>query len=153
MINRFAAALVVGCCLTAPAVAEEAAPDNAGGRYVFNKTPDGLVRLDGQTGEVSICNQRTVGWACQAVPEDRAVLENEIARLRAENVALKKDILARGLPLPSGIAAEPPQVRDGERLPPGVHSDLNRMVAFIGHVWHRLIEVIAQAQKQMPNKG
>jgi hypothetical protein len=35
------------------------------------------------------------------MPEDRAVLENEIARLRSENAALKKDILSRGLPLPS----------------------------------------------------
>ena len=71
------------------------------------------MRLDTQTGEVSLCSQRTVGWACQAMPEDRAVLESEIARLRRENAALKKDILARGLPLPAGTLPEPPVVRDG----------------------------------------
>ena len=39
------------------------------------------------------------------------MLESEIARLRAENAALKKDLLARGLPLPSGAMPEP---ADGE---------------------------------------
>ena len=71
-----------------------------------------------QTGEVSLCSQRTVGWACQAAPEDRAVLENEIARLRSENAALKKDLLSRGLPLPPGAMPEPPVARDGDTLRP-----------------------------------
>src|SRR5579863_10507674 len=81
-------------------------PDTAGGRYMFAQQPDGqsssYLRLDTRTGEVALCSQRAVGFACEAAPEDRAVLENEIARLRAENAALKKDILSRGLPLPSG---------------------------------------------------
>ena len=70
-----------------------------------------------QTGEVSVCSQRAVGWACQAAPEDRAVLENEIARLRTENAALKKEILAHGLPLPGGAMPEPPAARDSDRAP------------------------------------
>ena len=65
------------------------------------------MRLDTRTGEVSLCSQRTVGLACVASPEDRAVFENEIARLQAENAALKKDILAHGLPLPPGTNPEP----------------------------------------------
>src|ERR1700741_3057404 len=90
------AAMCAALILAAPAPAADATPDSAGGRYMFNKNADGMVRLDTETGEVALCSQRTVGWACTAAPEDRAVLENEIARLRAENAALKKDILARG---------------------------------------------------------
>src|SRR5580658_9697380 len=37
-------------CLSAPVLADDAAPDSAGGRYTFNKTADGVVRLDSQTG-------------------------------------------------------------------------------------------------------
>ena len=40
------------------------------------------MRLDTQTGQVALCGRQTVGWACLAAPEDRTVLENEIARLR-----------------------------------------------------------------------
>ena len=154
MSNTAFAAVVAGFCLMAPAFADDAMPENDGGRYTFSKVADGFLRLDTQTGEVSICSQRTVGWACQAVPEDRAVLESEIARLRHENAALKKDMLARGLPLPAGTLPEPPVVRDGDRaLPPRLHSDLDRMMALVDRMWHRLVEAIAHAQKQMLNKS
>ncbi|MFY9895068.1 MAG: hypothetical protein WAK63_13155 [Xanthobacteraceae bacterium] len=154
MSNTAFAAVVVGCCLIVAAFADDAMPENDGGRYTFSKVADGFLRLDTQTGEVSICSQRTVGWACQAVPEDRAVLESEIARLRHENAALKKDMLARGLPLPASTLPEPPVVRDGDHaLPPRLHSDLDHMMALVDRMWHRLVEAIAHAQKQMLNKS
>ena len=51
--------------------------------------------------------QEESAWACTLVPDERAALENEIARLQRENGALKKDMLARGLPLPGGVASAP----------------------------------------------
>ncbi len=154
MINTAFAVVITGFCLIAPALADDAMPENDGGRYTFSKVAEGFVRLDTQTGEVSLCSQRTVGWACQAMPEDRAVLESEIARLRRENAALKKDILARGLPLPAGTLPEPPLVRDGDHaLPPRLHSDLDRMMDLVDRMWHRLVEAITHAQKQMLNKS
>ena len=107
MILKTMAVGAAALFLIAPALADDAPPDNADGRYIFSKQADGFVRLDTKTGEVALCSQKTVGWACEAAPEDRAVLENEIARLRGENAALKKDFLARGLPLPAGIMPEP----------------------------------------------
>ncbi len=154
MINKVFAVVITGFCLIVPALAEDATPENEDGRYTFSKVADGFVRLDTRTGEVSLCSQRSVGWACLAVPENRAVLENEIARLRRENAALKKDILARGLPLPAGAMPEPPIVRDGDIAPRwGGNSDLDRMMAFVDRVWHRLVEAIARAQKQVLNKS
>src|SRR5580704_2114406 len=44
------AVAVATVCLSAPVLADDAAPDSAGGRYTFNKTADGVVRLDTQTG-------------------------------------------------------------------------------------------------------
>jgi hypothetical protein len=156
MIDKVLATVIAGLCLMAPVSsvwADEATPESEEGRYTFHKIADGFVRLDMQTGEVSTCSKRTVGWACQAVPEDRAVLESEIARLRTENALLKRDIIARGLPLPAGTIPEPPIVReDGRELRRG-GSDLDRMMAFMGRVWQRLVEVIAQAQKQVLNKS
>jgi hypothetical protein len=157
MINKAFAALIAGFCLAAPALpawADEATPEGEEGRYTFSKIADGFIRLDMQTGEVSTCSQRTVGWACQAVPEDRAVLENEIAHLRTENALLKRDLISRGLPLPHGTMPEPPVAReDGHGLRRDGGSDFERMMAFMGRVWNRLIEAIAQAEKQVLNKS
>ena len=156
MISKVFAAVITGICLLAPAWADDAMPDNSEGRYTFSKVAEGFLRLDLQTGQVSVCSQRAVGWACQAVPEDRAVLENEIARLRSENAALKKDILARGLPLPAGAMPEPPAGRNGDRARrpnDDLDRDIDRMIALVGRVWHRLVEAIAHAEKQVFNKS
>ena len=110
-VGKAFAIIAAFCCLTTPGFADEAPPGSGEGRYSFNKVADGFLRLDTQTGEVALCSQRSVGWACQTAPEDRAVLESEIARLRVENAALKKDMLSRGLPLPSGAVPEPPALR------------------------------------------
>jgi hypothetical protein len=145
--------------LAQPALADDATPDTAGGRYIFNKQADGFVRLDTRSGQVALCSQRAVGWACEAAPEDRAMLENEIARLRSENIALKKDILSRGLPLPPGAAPEPPVAENGapQISVPNLHlpsdADVDRMVALANRVWHRLIDAVERAQKRILDKS
>ena len=139
---------------TLPATADDATPDSADGRYMFNKTADGVVRLDTQSGQVALCSQKSVGWACEAAPEDRAVLENEIARLRAENAALKKDILARGLPLPPGAIPEPSRHKAARRqnsitVPLPSDADIDRMTAFANRVWNSFKDMVGRAQQQI----
>jgi len=154
MIKKTIAGALIGFCLLVPALADEATSDHEGGRYSFSKQADGVLRLDTQTGEVSLCSQRTVGWACQAVPDDRAVLENEIARLRRENVLLKKDILARGLPLPAGATSEPPAMSEHQHLPGfNDNADVDRVLALARRAWHRFIDIIVRAEKQIMDKS
>jgi hypothetical protein len=150
MIGKAFAVVIAGFAFIAPGFADDAMPDNNGGRFTFSKVPEGILRLDRQSGAVSLCSQRTVGWACQAMPDDRAVLEDEIARLRRENGALKNDLLARGLPLPDAPGAAPPAAHDGA---PSPYSDLDRMMAYVDRLWRRLVEAIARAQRQMMNKS
>ena len=42
---------------------------------------------------------------------NRLALEAEIARLQGENIAIKKELLARNLPLPGTVKPEPPAAR------------------------------------------
>jgi hypothetical protein len=156
-MTMFSKAFVIATaavCLSAPVRADEATPDTNGGRYTLNKVTDGFVRLDTQTGEVALCSQRTVGWACQVAPEDRAAFESEIARLRGENAALKQALLSRGLPLPSGATPERSGSHDNDitiRLPD--NADIDRAVAYVGRLWDRFVEAVNRAQRQMLNKS
>jgi hypothetical protein len=151
--KAFAAAIAVSC-LSTPLFADDtaSAPDTQGGRYTLNKVDDGFLRLDTKTGEVALCTARSVGWACQAAPEDRAAFESEIARLRGENAALKQALLSRGLPLPSGVTAEAPAGHGNDitiRLPD--NADIDRAVAYVGRLWDRFVDAVNRAQRQMLN--
>jgi hypothetical protein len=138
------------------------APDD--GRYNIHRMQDDLIRLDTRTGQVSVCRNNSAGWACQAVPDERAALDSEIARLQAENAAVKKELLAHGLSLPRGVRADPPpppaapppappQASPTPEPVPGLKvptdADLDRMMAFMEKVWRRLVEMMANVQRDM----
>jgi regulator of replication initiation timing len=84
-----AAALLLA--LTGAATAQ-AAPDTENGRFALAPVPDGLLRLDTRTGASSICADRGKGWACLAMPDERAALDSEIGRLSRDNERLKADL-------------------------------------------------------------
>jgi hypothetical protein len=154
MIQPGIAVAFAALLMAAPTPADDATPDTAGGRYVFSKQADGFLRLDTQSGAVALCSQQPVGWACEAAPEDRTVLENEIARLQSENAALKQELLSRGLALPPGMAPRPPGAQNGDstvRLPSD--ADVDRVIAFFSRVWQRFVEAISRAQKEVFNKS
>src|SRR5439155_26789722 len=100
--------LVLGLVAFAPFALAQPVPDSENGRYSFSPVPDGTLRLDTRTGAVSLCANKEAGWACNTAPHERQAQENEIARLQRENGAVKKDMLARGRPLPWGVASVPP---------------------------------------------
>jgi hypothetical protein len=152
MAIAVAAAVLIGPAI-GPALADEPTPDTEGGRYVFSKQATGFLRLDTRSGAVSLCTEQPVGWACQTAPEDRAVFENEIARLQSENAALKKVLLAHGLSLPPGVAPDGATSQNDSTLRLPSDADIDRAIAFVGHVWQRFIDAIARAQKQVFNKS
>ena len=147
--------------LCAPAQAQEAtAPTSEEGRYTFHRLQDTFVRLDSRTGQVSTCTYGGSGWMCKAAPDERAALESEIGRLQGDNAALKKELLARGLALPGGVKADPPVARAPDKAPdkpPEVKGpsdeEIEKLKSFLGDVWRRLVEMIANLQREMQRKS
>jgi len=152
---RTGAFIVAGLALAVPFMAwgQTAAPQSDDKRYTFNRVDEGYLRLDGRTGQVSICAQRPAGWACQAVPDERAALETEIARLQAENAAVKKELIARNLPLPGTVKPDAPAANPDEpRLQLPNDADLNKVMNFVEKVWRRLLDMIATVHKDVLKK-
>ena len=149
---RFVLSLTLAAALIAPAAQAQTA-ETEDSRYQFNRVEDGYLRLDLKSGQVSLCSQRTIGWSCLAVPDERAALDNEIARLQGENAALKKAMLDRGLPLPSGVTSDTPVARGGDtnlKLPN--NADIDRMMTAVEKVWRRLVEMLISLQKDIMKK-
>jgi len=142
---------VAALAIMSAAHAEEPAPDSENGRFTFNQVADGYLRLDTRTGQVSLCTKRTVGWACQTVPDERSALEAEIARLQSDNAALKKEMIARAIPLP-GTRTEPPSNSQLELKLPS-DADVDRAMAFMERLWRRLIDMVQRVQRDIDRKG
>src|SRR5262245_8638432 len=99
-------ALSASAAVAQPSSPPPSSPESGDARFTFHRADDGYLRLDGRSGQVSMCYRRTSGWQCQVVPDERTALEAEISRLQSDNVALKKELLSRNLPLPNGMSSD-----------------------------------------------
>ncbi|CAL80287.1 conserved hypothetical protein; putative secreted protein [Bradyrhizobium sp. ORS 278] len=175
------ALLALGCLGGEALAAEDAAPDGDKGRYTMSTTADGVIRLDTRTGAVSTCNNSAgSGWACYAVPDERAALDAEIGRLQAENEKLKAQLASRDQsisgkidePLPKdqalpksdqlkkseSKAGEKPgesKSADGTRkleIPLPSDQDMDRMMGFLEQAWRRLLDMANRVQKDVSGR-
>ena len=139
----------------APALAEEASPPAA--RYSFNRVDDGFLRLDNQTGQVAHCGPASVGWACQAVAEDRAALEKEIARLQDEVASLKQEVASLReppAPRPPAELSKPDSAPSGKSDDAArLREDMERARVALENAWRGLVDMIMTFQKDMMRKG
>jgi len=160
--NAAAAAAIfwLGGAVTAAA---QAMPDTENGRYALSPVADGVIRLDTRTGAVSTCTNSAMGWACYAIPDERAALDQEIGRLQADNEKLKAQLAAQAPPgkidepLPKSDSLKPPdpKVAEGERkieIPLPSDRDMDRMMSFIEQAWRRLKEIADRMQKDVSGK-
>jgi hypothetical protein len=157
----------------APATAQAQPPKDAwvkdARRFSFRRVDDGILRLDSASGHMAFCSSHTVGWTCQAVPEDRAALEKEIGRLQGEVSDLKSrlaDLQAEIATLratPSPPPPRPPaEVKPPERTAPPAdqggslkmpsEADMARARAAIVDAWQRVLDMIGNLQRDMTPK-
>lgn len=174
MQNRPAGVLVLAAMLAAAggaaAWAQQQGPDTDKGRYTLSTTPDGVLRLDTRTGQVSTCARRSGGWACYAVPDERAALEAEIGRISEENRQLKAALAANARPgeLPGKIEDVLPKADslkpgspDGQKSARAPHrleiplpsdADVERAMNFLEKVWRRLVEMAGRVHKDISER-
>lgn len=140
--------------------AAEAQPQNgapkdavppASGRFSFAPAEGGYLRLDSTTGQVSFCSPRTAGWACQLVPDDRAALDAEIARLQGEISKLKADIAQAAPPRPQAELTPRAGSDDGMlRFP--TREEMERARAAVERAWRHMVDMIYDFQKDVMKK-
>ncbi len=126
-------------------------------RYAFSRVDGGFLRFDSVSGQVAMCSQLSTGWACQAVPDDRAAFDNEIARLQGEVTQLKSEVAAlRTPPEPPRPPAELAPRNDsaksgGLKLP--TDEDIKWARAAIENIWRQFVDMVAEIKKDIQRKG
>jgi len=160
---RFGAASIV-CLAGIGSAMAQSAPDIENGRYALSPVADGVIRLDTRTGAVSTCNNSGAGWACYAVPDERAALDAEIGRLQSDNEKQKAHLAVReptvtgkiDEPLPKTDSLKPVTPKaDAERkieIPLPSDRDMDRVMSFLEQAWRRLIEMAQRVQKDFSGR-
>ena len=145
-------------CAEAPA---QTPPDTENGRYAFSAIPDGVIRLDTRSGAVSTCSDKGTGWACYAVPDERAAFDAEIGRLQKDNESLRAQLAQRepvtgktdeALPKQDSLQ---PKIADGQRkieIPLPSDRDMDRMMGFVENAWRRLVDMANRMQRDVSGK-
>ncbi|MDR7225102.1 hypothetical protein [Aminobacter aminovorans] len=78
---------LIGGLSAVPALAAETQ------RYQMEKTDKGYVRMDTQTGEMSICEERDSQLVCKLAADERSALQDELGRVQTELKALDERLV------------------------------------------------------------
>lgn len=69
-------------------------PASAQDRFTLEKSGDGFVRLDRQTGEMSICAEQSGQLVCKLAADERAAFEADVDRMQQTIEALDSRVAA-----------------------------------------------------------
>jgi hypothetical protein len=72
--------------------ADPGRPDTAAGRFTMYPADGGFLRMDTQTGQMSMCKSAGSTWSCAALPDERLALEQQNDVLKRENQDLKSAV-------------------------------------------------------------
>ncbi len=103
------ASLVAGTVLAGAAIAAETE------RYRLERSDSGYVRMDTQTGEMSICEERGGQLVCRVAADERSAFQTDVDRLEATVKALESRVSALENSLAQRLEKSLPSEEDFER--------------------------------------
>ena len=109
-------------------------------RFTLQPSGDQFLRMDTQTGEMSVCQRRLEKWVCEEVADTAKAKDEEIARLTKENERLRARVATLQGDTPKNDA-------DGKiELP--TKEDLDKVMGFFEDVMKRFNEMVKRLDKQ-----
>jgi hypothetical protein len=121
-------------------------------KWPLHAVVGGGLLLDTRTNQLSQRSQAIVAGTRDAVPDERSALETEITRLQGENATLKKELLARGLPVP-GVSSPPVAKPRKPELKLRSDAEVDKVISFLERAWRRLLEMGREVQKDIERKN
>jgi hypothetical protein len=148
--------LLILPALAAFAIAET--PADSSGRFTMSPVDGGFLRLDKQTGAVTMCARTGNDWACKPVDDQtKAASSDELSRLEAENKELKDRVKTLEESLETGKPSPPPPgggpLAEG---PPGgkaqlpTDEEVDQALDYLSRVYKKVREHIKDLDKPLP---
>ena len=120
---------------TVPAMAQDDA------RYQMEKTADGFVRLDKQTGDMSICKEQSGQLVCRAAADDKTSLADEIGRIDGRLAKIEEKLTVMDK---SGLSS-------GNEMP--TEEEFEKTMGYMEKFFRRFMGVVKDLNEEpQPNK-
>ncbi|APG83332.1 hypothetical protein [Sinorhizobium americanum] len=128
-MRKVVAALVFGLGLGwfLPTGAQEPAP----GRFSMEKSETGFARLDTETGEVTLCQEKNGELVCRMAADERAAFERELDLLTKRVEALEKAVQ-------SGAAAAKPDLPTDE--------EIDRTMSIMERMMRKFMDIVKELE-------
>jgi hypothetical protein len=152
-LRRLVAASTLFVAMSGVSIAAHAQsnlPAGTPGRFTMHPADGGVLRLDTQTGVLSMCRQTGSSWSCAMTPDDRAAVTDEIERLKAENTELKSAV--QRLEEMAGVPAEPgSKSRPTAGLP--TEEELDKAMSYVQRMLKKFKDKIKELEGPDGKKG
>jgi hypothetical protein len=127
--------------------------ETGGGRYTMHSAEGGFLRLDTQTGQISMCKGAGATWSCATLPDERRELEQKNEALSRENQDLKSSV--KRLEELAGVAPGDQSKRDapsgpGVQLP--TEEDVDKAMSYVQRMLKKFKEKIREFE-DLDKKG
>jgi len=130
---------LLACVALSLAISSAAAEDSA--RYTLQKSPNGYVRLDRQTGEVAVCQEDGGQLTCRAAVDEKKAMQDEIDRLDGKIDRLEHRVSALEK---AGAAASSTLPSD---------ADLDRTMNVMERFFRRFMGIVKEFNDDPAGKG
>jgi hypothetical protein len=144
-----ASALLVGVA-TIPAAAQMR---DAPGRFSMQPVDGGFLRLDTQTGAVAMCRPGAGGAVVCQPSDGEQTLAAEVARLRAENVALRAEVKrlqdVAGINPPVGPPVGPP----AEKFQLPSEQDVDQALDYVERMYKKFRDRLRNLESESRKPG
>ncbi len=155
-VTKFATIFLLASTLPTilPALAQEDSTDkildSQPGRYTFNKTAKGYVRLDSETGEISLCTLNSDNLVCQLGADERMAYEFALNEMRDEIDTLQERLNQLKTDTNSAGAEKPEKSKSPDEMefPP----EFDTAMDFAQEAMRRFYSVIQDLKKDYEDK-
>lgn len=152
MLRRIVIAALGCLCLSAAALQFEVQAetrDDGKGRYTMSPVEGGVLRLDKDTGAMALCTRRNEKLVCDPV-DDRTVADNgQLAKLEAENRALKDRVKALEEGAARGDSAKPPEAPDNKMQLP-TEEEVDKALDYAERMFKKFRDRLQKADPAQP---